>query len=155
MADGDVFTRRVPWRWRSLAEALRDGLPASDCGVRLERALAKELRESGGLQSHRMRDLLGDRTWHTEDDVVRALQRLSLQQCFDRVVPMLVGRASQFRDAQQARDFVALCFEGAQMRALARSLDRHPDGHRLRAPSRRRDKVLDILEQSAPLGRNA
>lgn len=154
MADGDVFTRTVTARWRSVVEALRDGLPADDCARRLDKALAKELRKTGGLTSPQMHSLLPTGST-SEADLVAALRRLTRQQCFDRVVPRLVGDGTRFRNYDQAQRFVAYCLDKAHLNALARSLARNPEARRLQTPRRARTSASNILDEGAPLGPNA
>lgn len=153
MADGDEFTRSVPARWRALAEALRAGLTAEVCAARLHRALARDLRECA-VEMPALQALLGREHEGTERELVLVLQRLSRQQCLDRVLPRLIGPAHNFRDQAQAAAFIGLCFDQANMPLLARSLLKDPSGRSVSVPRPKRSNV-DILAVVAPPGRNA
>jgi hypothetical protein len=153
--DGDVFTRSVQPRWRHFAKALRDELPVDECQRRLEDALAKQLRVTGGLESASMRALMSEIGGTSDEQrVVLALQEIARRSAFERVIPLLIGRGryATFDDAQA---FVGMCLDGARLDVLARSLVRRPDGIGLRRPSRPRTSTAILLSESAPLGHQA
>ncbi len=158
MSDGDAFTRRAARGWRPLAEAIRDARPVADCALSVEDCLARDLRETGGLYSVDLVDLLqGNSGQPSEDQIVQALRGLARRKCFDRVVPLLVGSGSESRWARrdQAVAFVEMCLDTARLDVLARALFRRPDGDRLGRPPRTRRSTLDLLNEDAPLGVNA
>lgn len=155
MPDGDVFTRSVRRGWQALAKALRDGLPADECARRVEKALAKQLRETNGLESADMRHLMGEVGGTLEERrVISALEELARRDAFERVVPLLV-RHDRFPSFDAAQAFISRCLNAARLDVLARSLVRRPDAVGLRRPSHRRSSTTDLLNESAPLGDQA
>lgn len=153
MPDGDVFTRKVSRRWRNLASALRDGLPADECALRIERSLTVELRKSGGFARPGLKDLLAADPVDETQVAVR-LGELVRREVFERVMPLLVAQ-EKFRSWQQAQEFTTLCVETARMDVLARSLVSHPDGKGIRRPSRKKSSTVELLSESATLGGHA
>jgi len=150
--DGDVFTRSVRRGWGGVAQALRDGLSADECARRLAKALAKQLRDSKGLQSSEMGQLISEVGGTTDEQrVVRALEEVSRRDAFERVVPLLVSRG-RFPSFNAAQAFISSCLNAARLDVLARSLARRPDAVGLRSPSRPRASTADLLDESAPPG---
>lgn len=150
MPDGDVFTRRVGRRWRNLASALRDGLPAEECALRIEHSLAVELRKSGGFARPDLEDLLNADAVDEAQVAVR-LGELVRREVFERVMPLLLAQ-EKFSSWEQAQRFMNLCVETARMDVVARSLLTHPDGKGLRRPGREKSSTVDLLSERASLG---
>lgn len=153
MPDGDVFTRRVARRWRNLASALRDGLPAEECALRIEHSLAVDLRRGGGFARPGLEDMLNADAVDEAQVAVR-LGELVRREVFERVMPLLVAQ-EKFANWGQAQRFMTLCVETARMDMLARSLVNHPDGKGLRRPPRRKSSTDDLLGETASLGGRA
>lgn len=153
MPDGDVFTRGVARRWRNLAAALRDGLPAEECALRIEHSLAVELRKAGGFARPGLEDLLNADAVDETQIAVR-LGELVRREVFERVMPLLVAQ-EKFANYGQAQRFMTMCVETARMDMLARSLVSHPDGKGLRRPGRKRSSTADLLSESASMGGRA
>jgi hypothetical protein len=150
MPDGDVFTRSVAARWRHLAGALRDGLPADECMWRLEAGLARELRVSGGLGHVDLRGAL-DAGPADEASVVLGLKKLARRAVFERIMPILVSQG-KYPTYEKAQNFVSYCLDQARLDVLARSVLRHPDGSGVRRPPRPRASTAELLGETAPLG---
>lgn len=153
MPDGDVFTRSVARRWMNLASALRDGLPAEECALRIEYSLAKELRESGGLARPDLEDLLNADSID-EAQVADRLGELVRRDVFERIMPLLVAQ-EKYASWEKAQQFMTFCVDTARMDLLARSLARHPDGKGVRRPSRPRSPTSVLLSEPAPMGGQA
>jgi hypothetical protein len=153
MPDGDVFTRSVAPRWRSLVSALRDDLPADECAWRLEDGLAKELRKARGFAHTDLRNLV-DAGDADEARVVAGLNQLVRHAAFDRVMPLLVAQG-KFPTYDHAQRFMAFCLDTARLDVLARSLVRHPDAKGLRRPPRPHASTSELLSEPASLGARA
>lgn len=154
MPDGEVFTRRVTSPWRSLARALGDQAPASDCALELEGAITKHLRKTRGLEDRQLSDLLGAAGGTDPEQVVQALGELARRQAFERVVPLLVG-PDRFPTFDKARAFINECLSSARLDVIARSLLRRPDGSRVARPPRPKSDLSALLGEAAPPGRFA
>jgi hypothetical protein len=156
MSDGDVFCRVAAIGWRPVAKAFRDGVDPAIAGLRIEDALARELRFMGGLTSPEVRHQLridDSSEPPTPAEVVELLRHLVHRRVSDRVFPLLVG--SRFAAVEEADRYLDRCLQNARLIELARSACRHPDGKGLRRSPRPRRTLSDLLSDSAPLGANA
>ena len=154
MPDGDVFSRRVTSSWRSLARALGESAPVSDCAIELEGALAKHLRKTHGLKDRQLSELVSRAGGTDPEQVVQALGELARRQAFERVVPLLVG-PDRFPTFDKARTFINECLSSARLDVIARSLLRRPDANRLARPPRPKSDLASLMGESAPPGQFA
>lgn len=153
LMDLDVSCRRAAPGWGAVARSLLDAVDPEICGRQIGKAMAKHLRQSGGLESRELADLLpeygGDAAAHREA-VESALERLVRRLVADRVLPGLVGSA--YATVADAERHLARCMDAAQLPQLAQSLLRHPDGVGVRQAGRPREALKHLLVEPAPLG---
>ena len=156
MADGDVFFRGVARGWGGVANSLRSVAPAEILGPRISKALAREVRESGGLSAgaiaHRLKVLDADESPSAEQ-IEEALRHTVTCRVTDVVGPRLVG--DTFVSFDHLQQHVALCLSEARLPELAERLLRSPSGQAVTAPRRPRSTTSDLLGVAAPLGRAA
>jgi hypothetical protein len=156
VADGDVFFRGVARGWGGVANSLRSVAPADILGPRIVKALAREVREGGGLTSgpmaHRLRVLEADDS-PSASQVEEALRHTVMCRVTDVVGPRLVGDV--FDSFDRVQEHVNACLSHARLPELAERLMRSPDGRGVTAPPRARSNTSDLLGAAAPLGRAA
>lgn len=144
--DGDIFTRKARGAWKAVAAAFRDG-SVELCAEQVERAIARDLRERGGVQALG----LSEAGPPPADHIVLAMEQSFRREVVDRVGPILIGRG-RFATYDDVHVFVDQVNRIARFDSLAGQVQNRPDGSHIRKPPRRRVASAVLLNEGAPLG---
>ena len=154
MTDLDVNCRRAARGWYRVAMALRDRTSPKVSGPIISKALAKHLRDHGGLASLPLAVRVTTGSSPTHAEVVQAMHRVVRQLCADRVLPRFVTDGV-YDTMADAFEHLRGCLGSSGLDQLAERVIRDPRGVRVRAPAVRHQPLYELLDEPAPTGLRA